>query len=52
MGFWKDVLYDVQNGISKERAIELNAKIRYGSEEERQKAEAMAEAEIKLNTIE
>ena len=51
MGFWKDVLYDVQMGMSEERAIELNAKIRYGSEEERQKAEAIAEAEIKLNTM-
>lgn len=51
MGFWKDVLCDMQNGMSKERAIELNAKIRYGSEEERQKAKTMADAELKLNTM-
>lgn len=51
MGFWKDVLYDVQTGMSEERAIELNAMRRYGNEEEKKKAAALEAAEIKLNTM-
>ena len=51
MGFWKDVLYDVQMGMSVEKATELNATLRYGSEDEKRKAEAIAEADRKLNTM-
>ena len=51
MGFWKDVAYDMSRGVSKQRAIELNAAIKYGSKEERQKAEAKLEAEVKLNKM-
>ena len=39
MGFWKDVAIDIQNGMSKEKATKLNAKLRYGTPEEKQKAE-------------
>ena len=30
MGFWKDVWYDMQHGMSEEEAIALNAKLRSG----------------------
>lgn len=53
MGFWKDVWYDVQHGMSQSKAIELNAKLRYSNmpEEEKKKLQAVAEAEIKLNSM-
>lgn len=53
MGFWKDVALDMSRGMSKADAIELNAKLRYGnlSKEEKDKAEAIAEANLKLNTL-
>jgi len=54
MGFWKDVAMDMQCGMSKERAISINAKLRYGTEEEKAEArveEAIALAEIKINTM-
>lgn len=52
MGFWKDVAYDMSRGMSKQTAIDLNAVLRYGSDEdEKKKAEAKAEAEVKLNTL-
>ena len=53
MGFWKDVYYDMQRGMSKEKAIEVNAAIRDKSisEEERKQIVALAEAEVKLNKI-
>lgn len=54
MGFWKDVTIDMQCGMSKERAISINVKLRYGTEEEKAEArveEAIALAEIKINTM-
>ena len=53
MGFWKDVAYDISRGMSKEKAIELNYKLRYEklSYEDRKKEEAKAEADIKLNSM-
>jgi len=53
MGFWKNVSYDVSRGMSKQKAIELNAELRYGNltPEEKMRKEALAEAEIKLNTL-
>ena len=53
MGFWKDVAYDMSRGMSEKKAIELNAKLRYGdlTPEEKKKLEAIAEAEIKINTM-
>jgi len=39
MGFWKDVAIDIQNGMSEEKATRLNASLRYGTPEEKQKAE-------------
>lgn len=53
MGFWKDVAYDMSRGMSRERAIELNAKLRsdkYTAEEKR-KAEAAAEADLVIDRI-
>ena len=53
MGFWKDVQMDMQRGMSKEKAIELNAKLRYGnlSKEDREKEISKAEAELKIDTM-
>ena len=53
MGFWKDVSYDMQRGMSKEKAIIVNAAIRDKniSEEERKRIVALAEAEVKLNRM-
>lgn len=50
MGFWKNVAYDMQRGMSQKKAIELNAQLRYGelSKEDREKLEAIAEAELKI----
>lgn len=54
MGFWKDVALDISEGMSKEEAIALNAKLRYGnlSKEEKDKLIAMAEANKKIDTME
>ena len=53
MGFWKDVSYDMSRGMSKQTAINLNYQLRYAklTEQEKRKAEALAEAEVKLNTM-
>jgi hypothetical protein len=51
MGFWKDVVYDMQRGMSKEQAIKLNATLKYGKPEEKKKAEAIAEADLKVDTM-
>lgn len=53
MGFWKSVAYDMQRGMSKERAIEVNAALRDRSitEEERKKIVSKGEAEIKINSM-
>lgn len=53
MGFWKDVAYDMQNGMSREKAIELNYKLRYEklSKEDKEKEIAKAQAEAKINTM-
>ena len=53
MGFWKDVLYDTQRGMSIDDAISLNTKLRERniSTEEKRKASAIAEADIKLNSM-
>ncbi len=53
MGFWKYVAYDISRGMSKQTAVTLNAELRYGNctESEKRVIEAMAEAEIKLNTL-
>ncbi len=51
MGFWKEVLYDVQRGVPTERAVHLNAQIKYGNKEEKQKAQAILEAEVVLNKM-
>lgn len=53
MGFWKEVSMDMRRGMSKEKAVELNAQLRYGnlSREEKEKLTAKAEADVKLNTL-
>ena len=53
MGYWKDVWADMQRGMPRETAEELNAKLRYGnlSKEEKEKEIAKAEAETKINTM-
>ena len=53
MGYWKDVAYDMQRGMSRATAEKLNAELRYGklSKEEKAKLEAKAEAEIKLRSM-
>lgn len=53
MGFWKDVAYDMQRGMSKQDAIKLNADLKYGnlSEEKKAKRIAKAEADLKLNSM-
>lgn len=38
MGFWKNVSYDIQNGMSKEKAVEINSKLRYGTPKEKKEA--------------
>ena len=53
MGYWKDVAYDISRGMSRETAERVNA-LRYDKsipDEERKKEQAMAEAEIKLNSL-
>ena len=53
MGYWKDVSYDIQRGMSRQTAERINA-LRYDkfvSDEERRREEAKAEAEIKLNAM-
>ena len=53
MGFWKDVAYDMSRGMCKQTAIKLNAELKYGNlpKSEKEKLSAIAEAEIKLNTL-
>ena len=54
MGFWKDVWYDVQRGMSQKDAIELNANILLNgelSEEDKKKLSAIADADLKLNKL-
>ena len=53
MGFWKDVAYDMQRGMSRDKAIELNAKLRSDkySLEEKRKIEAMAEADLVIDKM-
>lgn len=53
MGFWSDVQYDIQRGMSESDAINLNAILRdpKASKREKESAEAIAEASIKLNTM-
>lgn len=53
MGFWKDVAYDMSRGMSRDKAIELNAKLRSDkySLEEKRKFEAIAEANLVINKM-
>ena len=53
MGFWKDVAYDMQRGMSKQDAIRLNTDLKYGnlSKEEKVRLEAKVEADLKLNSM-
>lgn len=52
MGYWKDVWYDMQRGMSREVAEEVNATLRYSADEqERKKARIKGETDIKLNTL-
>ena len=53
MGFWKDVAYDMSRGMSRESAIRVNAALRNEnlSASKKQRIEALAEAEVKLNTM-
>lgn len=39
MGFWSEVAIDIQQGMPKEKAIRINAKLRYGTPEEQQEAQ-------------
>ena len=51
MGFFSEVDICMQEGMTKEQAIKYTAAIKYGTPEEKKKALAMAEADIKLNTL-
>ena len=53
MGYWKDVAYDISRGMSKEKAIEVNAVLRNpnSTSEDRMKAKIEGEWDIKLNTM-
>jgi hypothetical protein len=53
MGFWKDVAYDMQRGMSKQEAIRLNADLKYGnlSKEEKARLEAKAKANLKIDSM-
>ncbi len=53
MGFWKDVAYDISRGMSRDKAINLNAKLRSDkySIEEKRKMEAMAEADLVIDKM-
>ena len=53
MGFWKDVAYDMQRGMSKQDAIRLNSDLKYGnfSKEEKARLEAKAEADLKIDSM-
>ena len=52
MGFYKDVAYDMSRGMSKQTAIKVNAILRSNtSVEAKQKAFALGEADVKLNTM-
>lgn len=53
MGFWKDVAYNMQRGMSRDKAIELNAKLRSDkyTDEEKRKFEAIAEADLVIDRM-
>ena len=53
MGFWKDVAYDMSRGMSREKAIELNAKLRSDkyTEEEKRKLEKLAEVDLVIDKM-
>ena len=38
MGFWKDVSMDIHQGMSKEKAVSINARLRYSTPEEKKLA--------------
>ena len=52
MGFWKDVAYDMSQGMGREDAIRLNVRLRTAqSDEERKKYLAEADAICKLSKM-
>lgn len=53
MGFWKNVAYDMQRGMSKQTAIKVNSNKfdKNLTALDRKKIEAEGEAEIALNSI-
>jgi hypothetical protein len=53
MGFWKNVAYDMQRGMSKQTAIKVNSSKfdKNLTALDRKKIEAEGEAEIALNSI-
>lgn len=53
MGYWGDVWYDMQRGMSQEKAEKLNAELRFGNKtpEEKRRLEAEAEADLKLDSM-
>lgn len=53
MGFFSECAIDIANGMPKDKAISINAKLRYGNltEEEKKQINAEGEADIKLNSM-
>lgn len=53
MGFWKDVDQDASRGMNVNKAITLNAELRYGNHsiEDKEKMASMAEADLKLDKM-
>ena len=53
MGFWKDVDQDTSRGMNVDKAIALNAELRYGNHsiEEKERMVSMAEADMKLDKM-
>ena len=53
MGYWKDVSYDIQRGMSRKTAERVNAQLRYGNltKDERDTIIAEGEADIKMNSM-
>lgn len=52
MGFWKDVAYDMSQGMGRDDAIRLNVRLRTAqSDEERKKYLAEADAICKLSKM-
>ena len=39
MGYWKEVAYDIQNGMSEDKAKSINARLKLGTPEEKKAAE-------------